>query len=175
MDNQDTDIGFYGVLGRATESSSEITLRFYAYAFSEMEGERCVFTIHFKQPAFSGIEVEKLLGQEVELSVFSDYVEVNDIFGDDTSKLVAKSIITEWQPYDLHDYVQRVRGLNLSNGQLSSDLSRSRNKNSKAIALATELMRRAEIKSEASEELRSKQLAAIDVLQRMLTHLKQDD
>lgn len=177
MSTNPESLGFEGVLGRATLTANEAVLRLYEYSFlAKVDGEATpVFVARFRQPLFSEADIAPVFGAEVEIVLFEDRAEISEIYGDKQVVLRATSIVGQRAAYDFEDYVARVRQLDEAYAQLSGDLLKARKKDHEGHKLVIELLRRAEIKSAASEGMGQRQAAAIAVLQRLLKHFSAED
>lgn len=103
-------------------------------------------------------------------------MEVHDVFAGTTATLGAKTVTAEWAGYDGEDFRQRVDQLNGENDRLHGDLARLIMKDQRGLALTRELLRRAEIKAGASDDdLRARQSAALEVLERLVRPFESDD
>jgi hypothetical protein len=175
MSEQADRVDFYGVLGRVALKNGAANLRFYPFAFSTTPDVKCVFVAKFEGVSFQEREVAPLLGEEVEVTVFADRAEVFGVFQGTATILRANSVAVDWSPYDTEDFVRRVGELDAAYKNLNAALTKAVQKNRKALELTRELLRRAEVKADASEDLKARQTAAIAVLERLLRQLESDE
>ena len=163
---------YYGVLARARFGENHAVLRFCSFTFDTNPDGKPIYEVTLDQPAFGEADLEPFLGQEVEFSRVSEPAQIHDIFAGLTLDLVASRSVATVQPYDRKDYADRVAQLDLLNDQLSKDLQYVRSRLSKVQSTAIELLRRAEIKSAGSADLKRLQAPAIEVLRRILSDLE---
>ncbi|WP_339913599.1 hypothetical protein [uncultured Brevundimonas sp.] len=166
---------FYGVLGRVTVLGRDVELRVYPFTFSTKPGDKVVLVVRFEAAGFEEAEVSEKIGEEVEGTVFPDRAEVHQVFAGTTTNLRAKAVTVEWAGYDGEDFRQRVDQLTGENDRLHRDLTRLTMKDRRGHTLTRELLRRAEIKAVASDALRTRQSAALGVLERLVQHFESDD
>lgn len=166
---------FCGVLGRSTSRDTTIELRFYPQAFSMAPDGKYVLVVTFDDPSFQESEVTPLLGEEIEGSIFPDRAEILTVFQSLDLTLRAREISAEWCTYDAADFVRRVDELDAAHERLNSALTKAAQKNRKTAELVKELLRRANIKAQASEEQAEKQAAAIAVLERLIRQIESDE
>lgn len=175
MDNSSSPLELYGVPGRVIASDGDVELRLYPFAFSTAPDDKVVLVVRFETAAFGEAEIVGTLGEEVEVIVFPDRVEMHDVFAGTTATLKAKAVTAEWAGYDGEDFRQRVDQLNGETERLNRDLARLIAKDRRGLALTQELLRRAEIKAGASDDLKARQGAALGVLERLIGHFESDD
>jgi len=175
MNDEVGQLGFYGILGRATSQDDAIQLRFYPHAFSTAPDGKYVLVATFHAPSFEQSEMAALVGEEVEGTFFNDRAEIIAIFQSLTLTLRARVVSTEWRSYDAADFVRRVDELDAAYERLNSALTKAVQKNRKSTELANELLRRAHIKAQASAEQAEKQASAMAVLERLIHQLDSDD
>lgn len=168
-------IEFYGALGRTDVSSTRANLRFYPYAFSLDRDARVVFSVDFLEPRFDAAAVAAFDTEELfEIAVFSSRLEFSTFYTSTPNILAAGSVQGQWMPYDVDDYLQRIRQMETSLEETSRELARASRKNTKGAELSRELLRRAELKSDASDNMRSRQAAAIALLKRFTRYFEDD-
>lgn len=163
---------YYGVLGRVQAHVHHITLRFYPFALLTHGNQNVVLEARFQTPGFDIAEVDRFVGQEVEFLAQSDSAEINDVFAGEGVTLKASSVTTDWCPYDVDDYRNAADKLERYQATLQNDLYDARRKNDRIKSIATELLRRAEIKAATSSEFKRIQTPAIEVLHRILGELE---
>jgi hypothetical protein len=129
----------------------------------------------FEGASFQEAEIAPLLGEEVEVTIFPDRAEVFGVFQGSVTMLRADTVVVEWSSYDTNDFVRRVGELDAAYENLNAALTKAVQKNRKALELTRELLRRAEVKADASEDLKARQAAAIAVLERLLRQLESDE
>ncbi|MBT9446938.1 MAG: hypothetical protein IV086_14655 [Hyphomonadaceae bacterium] len=168
-------VGFYGVLGRVAIEGGGAELRFYPFAFSNAPDGTDVFVATFEHVSFQEADIGPFVGEEVEVEVFPDRAEVVPIFDGRTLVLRAEKVVADWVAYDKEDYVRRIDSLDTAFERLNLALSKAVQKNRKSLDLMKELLRRAEVKAAASDELRVRQASAIAVLSRLIQQLESDD
>ena len=151
-------------------------LRFYPFVFSTKPDAKCVYTVKFDGAGFSQPEAASLIGHEVEVTVFPDRAELLDWFdGQEPTILKAGSVVADWSAYDNQDLLEHVIRLNDEVERLNLAYNKAYRKNGRGLALARELMRRAEIKAAASDDHRIRQAPATAVLERLITHFESQD
>lgn len=175
MAGQTDGVGFYGVLGRAVLEGGGAELRFYPFAFSNAPDGTDVFVATFEHVSFQEADIDPFVGEEVEVGVFPDRAEIVPIFDGRTLVLRAKKVVANWVAYDKEDYVLRVNSLDAAHERLNLELTKAVQKNRKGLDLTRELLRRAEMKAAASDDLRERQASAIAALTRLLHQLESDD
>ena len=167
---------FYGVLGRATLQAGKAELRFYPFEFSTTPDAKCVFVAKFDAAGFRETEIASLIGQEVEVTLFPERAELFDPYdGEVPTILRAGSVVAAWSAYDTQDFMDRAVRLNAEVERLGVAYNDAFRKDRRGLALTLELMRRAEIKAAASDDLKARQAAAIAVLERLLAHFESKD
>lgn len=174
MTEQSENNAFYGYLGRAVITSDRADLRFYEYDFSTEPDAKPVFVVQFTKPGFGEDEISALLDCEVEVEVFEDRAEMKEVYGNKFAILRGTSVSADRTVYDTEDYVRRVRQLDALYARQNVELVSLRKKILEGRYLINELLRRAEIKAAASEELRQRQTAAIAVLERLLSYFENE-
>jgi hypothetical protein len=175
MSDQTDRVDFYGVLGRIALTDDNAELRFYPFSFSTTRDAKCVFVVKFEGAQFQEAEIRPLVGEEVEVTLFTDRVEVFGDFQGGATVLRANKVVAEWSTYDTEDFVRRVGELEAANERLDRSFTKAVQKNRKALDLARELLRRAEVKAAASDDLKVRQAAAIAVLTRLLRPFESDE
>ena len=163
---------FSGSLGRATVTSAFAELRFYSFDFSTETSAKPVFAVCFDEPRFTADDVNKLMNEDAEITVFHDRVEVLGLELEDSVVLHARSVTASWASYDTGDFVQRVRQLDEAYARTRDELTPALMRNHKIHLLIIELLRRAELKAASSTELGMRQAAAISVLKRVLRQIE---
>ena len=148
-------------------------LRFYPFRFSTTPDAECVFVAKFNAARFAEAEIASLIGQELEVSLLPDHAEVFDPYdGESPTILRASSVTAIWRAYDARDFMEHAIRLNAEVEAINLALGDAVRKDRRGLALTQELMRRAEIKSVASDDHRARQAAAIAVLERLLAHFE---
>lgn len=175
MSEQTDRVDFYGVLGRVALKGGAGNLRFYPFAFSAVPDVKCVFVAKFEGASFTEAEIAPLLGEEVEVTIFADRAAVFGVFQGSVTILRADTVAVDWSSYDTEDFVRRVGELDTACEDLNAALTKVVQKNRKALELTRELLRRAEVKADASEDLKARQAAAIAVLERLLRQFESDE
>ncbi len=176
MDEPPEHADFYGVLGRVTMQAGNAELRFYPFVFSTTPDAKCVFVAKFDAAGFRETEIGSLIGQEVEVTLFPDRAELFDPYdGEVPTILRAGSVVAAWSAYDNQDFMEHAIKLNDEVERLNLVFINADRKDRRGLALTRELMRRAEIKAAASDDLKARQAAAIAVLERLLTHFENKD
>jgi len=168
-------IDFYGVLGRTDVSPTRANLRFYPYSFSLDLEAKVVFSVDLVDPDFEAAALAALETNEIcEIAVFQKRLEYSTYYAESANILSAGSVQGQWLPYDPVDYLQRIRQLELHVEESDRALAKAVRKNTTGAELTRELLRRAELKAAASDELRSRQAAAISLLKRFTRHFEDD-
>jgi len=163
---------FYGELWRANFEPGRAVLRFYQFAFDADVATPTVYEVTFLQPSFSYNDIEPFFEQEVQFSKTGDGALLHGSFTGEERLLVASSVTAQWQGYDIQDYINRIKQLDIMNAQLHGDLRIAHGKLNKVTSTAIELLRRAEIKAAASPERQKSQSPALEVLNRILFELE---
>jgi hypothetical protein len=168
-------VEFYGVLGRTGVSAARANLRFYPYEFSLDLEAKAVFSVDLLEPRFDAAALAALDTHEIfEIAVFSDRLEFSTHYTTTPNVLTAASVHGQWLAYDADDFLQHIRQLETRLEESGHALANAARKNDKGAELTRELLRRAELKSDASDELRSRQAAAIVLLKRFIRHFEDD-
>jgi hypothetical protein len=167
---------FYGVLGRVTINAGDAELRFYPFVFSPETDAKCVFVVKFELADFDEAKVTPRIGQELDVTILPNRAELFDPHEDEVpTRLGAASVVATWGAYDHRDLVEHTVKLTEEFDRLNAAFCKGQEKDRRGLAITQELMRRAEIKSAASEDQKIRQAAAIAVLGRLLTHFEGGD
>jgi len=165
---------FYGVLGKITSRDGEVALRFYPFVFSTEIDARPVFSVRFEGPRFAASEIKTLVDRELEITVWVNRAELYDVFDGEMIVLEAKSVTAGSATYDSEDFAHRIQKLDAEYEHLNRRIVQLVGKQRKLESVTDELLRRAQIKAAASDEHRTRQAAAIDVLKRIARELAGD-
>jgi hypothetical protein len=166
---------FYGTLGRVEVTSAHALLRVYPFCFLSDVAEP-VFEISVDDPSFTETDLRFLLDGEIEVLVYTDYVQIDEVLEGHVSRtLRGKRSSAIHQPYDLRDYAERVAALDTYNAERSVALSKALRKLDRLKSVGKELVRRAEIKAHVSYDHSLRQAGAIEALQRILAELELDE
>ena len=158
-----------GVLSRCVFGDDRAELRLSPFAVS-LEEAQPVWSLVFDEPGFDAADVEPYLDSEVDIEVFDYKVVLNNIWQQTQQVLSAGTLSVERVSYDTTDLELYVRTLLAENERLNSNLRAATAKDNQGRSLLRELLRRAEIKAAASDHLRERQAAAIEVLKRLQAH-----
>ena len=165
------NLEFYGFLGRASFSQNIAHLRFYEhFVFAENEVTP-VFEVTFNDPQFHQADIDDLRGAEGDVVIFSDRVDIGLGNRQTSTSLRAKNVSFEKVGYDEVDLRDQVALLSKHNAELQVSLRSARKRNVDAFKFAIELLRRAEIKAIASEDLKLKHQAAVTALEQIVQRL----
>lgn len=167
-------IDFHGYLGRASVTTERADLRFYEYDFYDKPNSTPVVLAQFVNPQFVETDVIPLLDTEVELTIFEDRAEINDIYGGRVKVLRGNPVSASHVAYDIDDYAKRASSFNNELERLHVEIRDQRSRNVEAHKLVNELLRRAEIKAGGNQHLRESQASAIAVLERLLRHFENE-
>ena len=159
-----------GVLSRCTANGNSVELRLSPFAFSLDPNSQPVWVLSFSEPAFDIKTVEAYLDKEIDIEVFHEQVAIYDVWDGTDQSVSAKKVTVTNVSYDSEDFQRYVQKLEAEIERLQVGLRVANTKNDKGRAIVVELLRRAEIKAAASDHLRERQAAAIEVLQRLQTH-----
>lgn len=159
-----------GVLSRCTANGSFVELRLSPFAFSSEPDAKPIWVLAFSEPSFDVEAVEAYLDNEVDIEVFDQHVIIYDVWARTDQLLVAAKVTTTKVGYDNEDFQHYSRRLEAEIEHLQVSLRTANAKNEKGRAIVVELLRRAEIKADASDHFRERQAAAIEVLKRLQTH-----
>ena len=164
-----------GHIGRINFAGDVAEMRVYPYVFPVDPTEKRVLAIRFDGPQFSAEDLRRLEDWELDTAVFPDYVEFNDYCEGRHVILRARAVIAEWVMHDIADYRARVMQLDTVCASYGKEAAQARKRLGGARTLTFELLRRAEIKSAASDEQKHRQAAAIEALHRLRTHFDGED
>lgn len=159
-----------GVLSRFTTNGSSVELRLSPFAFSSEPDARPVWVLAFAEPAFDVKAVEAYLDNEVDIEVFDHQAIVYDVWAGTEQSLGAAKVTVTKVGFDTADFERYSQRLETEIEHLQVSLRTANTKNDKGRAIVVELLRRAEIKADASDHFRERQAAAIEVLKRLQTH-----
>lgn len=159
-----------GVLSRFTVNHSSVELRLPPFAFSLEPDAQPVWVLAFSEPAFDVNAVEAYLDQEVDIEVFDQQVIVYDVWAGNDQTLGAARVTVTKVGYDNADFQRYSQRLETEIEHLQVHCRTANTKNDKGRAIVVELLRRAEIKADASDHFRERQAAAIEVLKRLRNH-----
>jgi len=159
-------------VARAVMQPGEAHLRLHEFNFALEPDATPVVVVRFVRPGFDIQALEALIGVEVAMSLFEDRAEITHLYEGTVTVLRADSVSAEAAADDTQDYLERIRELDEAVARLHADLRNASHKEHGALSLAIELLRRAEIKAAASEDLMSRQAAAIAVLERLIRHYR---
>jgi hypothetical protein len=171
----DQTSGFYGILGRVRFEDDRATLRFGPFGFVLDTESKPVLEVVFQQPDFDAKDVERFIGEEVDVDVSSVPAQIEHVFSGETQQLAAREVRAQWQSHDMQDYVDRIAQLEAHSAQDWKETRDLRLRLGKAESFAAEMLRRAEIKAGVSAEHARLQGSAITVLNQMLNVLKDDE
>lgn len=159
-----------GVLSRCTFGDTQVELRLSAFDFSLEPGARPVWSLVFLEPNFDATALQAYLDDEVDIDVFDQQAILHNVWRDNQQVLSAASLTVEKVSYDTDDLYRYIGKREIEIEHLHSSLRAARTKDDQGRVILRELLRRAEIKAAASDHLRERQLAAIDVLKRLQAH-----
>jgi len=166
---------FYGTLGRVELTPAHALLRVYPFGFLADVTEP-VFEVSVDQPCFSETDLRCLLDGEIEVSVYTDYVQIDEVLeGHVSLTLRGNKTSAAHRPYDLRDYAERVAVLDMYNAERSVELTKALRKLNRLKSVGEELVRRAEIKAHVSHDQSLRQAGAIEALRRILAELELDE
>lgn len=173
MSESEDDTFFYGVLGRVTVQDGDTELRFYPFTFEMNPAVNPVFGVTLTAARFGQADIASRIGAEMEVAAYGDRVEIVDIFDSAAAIVIhAQPVAVRWSPYDMDDLRGHIQTLNKDCESKGAALSDALRTHREGVAIMRELLRRAEIKSAASDTLKASQAAAISVLQRLLGHFE---
>ena len=159
-----------GVFSRCVFDDGQAELRLTPFAFSPEATP--VWSLVFAQPSFDVAALQTFLDNEVEVEVFDQHAILYDVWQQTQQRLSGAKLTVDHVGYDTADLGLHVRTLEAHIEALHSSLRAAREKDEQGRAILRELLRRAKIKAAASDHLRERQTAAIDVLKRLLTHFE---
>lgn len=159
-----------GILSRCSFSKGQAEVRVSPYVFSLDADEQPIWLLVFREPKFDITTVQVYLDNEIEIEVFDQQVILYDVWRGDQQVLGAARLIVDQVGYDTADFQSYLQRLETEIKHLQSNLRTANAKNDQGRAILQELLRRAEIKAAASDHLRERQSAAIEVLKRLQTH-----
>ena len=165
---------FYGSLGRVTPTATGFSLRVYPFLFQNDPNLECVYLVEAKGTRISADQISSLLGKEIEITVSTTSVLIDEWLTQRETVMPAKNATARFVTYDLQDFVDRVTGLENAWKQEYSERVKAERKLSNISALLEELSRRANIKSNANDEQQTLQAAALRILDRLRTELESD-
>ncbi len=170
MAEQPDTLGYYGVLGRVNFDGARLDFRVYPIDFKATAPEAVVFAVSVAGDELDIDQVRATSGEEVEVSVFEDRLEMFVLFAGATISLKGK-VASALVHYDLDDFIGRVIQLEAEYQRLNSSLHKATQKDRNLLAFTQELLRRAQIKSAASDEQQTRQAAAVSALERIIRKL----
>ena len=129
-----------------------------------------VWALVFEKPKFDATTVQPYLNAEVEIEIFERRATVFCFWPQAELDLGGTSLKVTQTSYDTADLLLHVRNLEGRIDDLDGRLRAAKTKDKEGRAILRELHRRAEIKSAASDHLRERQAAAVEVLKRLRTH-----
>lgn len=156
------------VLSRCIFDGELAELRVTPFAIAQ--DERPVWSLVFEKPKFEAASIQPYLNAEVELEIFDQSVKVFCFWPEAELELVGAALNVTQTRYDKVDLLLYLRNLEDHIDDLKRKLRSANNKEEEGRAILRELYRRAEIKAAASDHLRERQAAAIEVLKRLRTH-----
>ena len=165
---------FYGSLGRVTPTVTGFLLRVYPFLFQNDPSLECVYLVEAQDTNVSANQISSLLGEEIEITVSTKSVLIDEVLTQRETTITAKNAIARFVTYDLQDFVDRVTGLENAWKQENSERVKAKRKLSNISALMEELARRANIKSNANNEQQMQQAAALRILDRLRAELVSD-
>lgn len=164
---------YWGVLGRINFDGKRLDLRFYPFAFNASGTEAAVLAVSVAPTQIDIEQVKAFQGEEVEVSVFEDRLEIfSELSG--TTTLLQGTVASALVHYELDDFIGRIIQLDAEYGRLSSSLHKVTQRERDLLAFTEELLRRAQIKSAASDEQHTRQAAAVSVLERIIRKLREN-
>jgi hypothetical protein len=173
--NDKTIKEFYGTLGRVVMTSTHALLRVYPFGFLTDVTEP-VFEISVDQPCFTETDLRCLLDGEIEVLVYTDYVQIDEVLeGQVSLTLRGNKTSAAYRPYDLRDYAERVAVLDRYSAERFVELTKARRKLDRLKSVSEELVRRAGIKAHVSHDHSLRQAGAIEALRRVLAELELDE
>lgn len=161
-----------GVLARTGAADGRLTLRLRPHIIPAALDGPCVTVVTFEDPAFTERDLAPFVGQEVQVLARGTRAELFELF-DPGPPLVlqAASIDIRQEAPDHRDLMERITALAGEVDHLQASLNEARKDVENGRRHVRELLRRARIKSAASEEHAVRQSAAVDALQQVLRHL----
>jgi len=168
-------IEYHGALVRVVFTPGRATMRFLESFEPDLKQDDPVMVLTFAEPAFGEAELPEFLGDDVHLVIGPQRVDVAELYGDRTAALAAKEVSVARSVYDIEDLKMFLRRSAEQAKRNWRDLRQARHTINEGTNLIVELLRRAEIKSAASDALGEKQAAAVAVLKRLLVHFKARD
>jgi hypothetical protein len=165
---------FCGILGRVETSGDDMLLRLYPWSFDANPTLKPVFQVCFHKPNFEAEILRPFELEELDLEVHSSHADLWTYAQAEPTRLVAASVEQCWQPYAIVDLAERIGQLDRILAETGAALGAARRRAEKTHSLIAELIRRAEIKADASPELRAREAAVISALQRVLAKLGEE-
>lgn len=146
-------------------------MRFYPFSFRNEPALKCVLEIELVEASVTVEQITALIGQEVGVTVLESSVLIDGTLNLLEVSIDATKIRTAHVPYDLRDFSERVMGVENALQREHEELRLAEAKLSTFSKLVDELKRRAAIMSNASEDQRNAQAAALRVLDRLEAQL----
>lgn len=159
-----------GVLSRCTFNDTQAEVRLSPFGFSLEPDAQPVWSLVFLEPDFDAAAVQTYLDKEVDIEVFDQRVILHDVWRETQQVLGAATLAVNKVCFDTDDLHLYIRKLEAEVEHLHGSLRTARTKDDQGRVILRELLRRAEIKAAASDHLRERQAAAIEVLKRSLAH-----
>ncbi len=159
-----------GVLSRCTFGDIQAELRLSPFALSLEPDAQPVWSLVFLEPNFDATAVQAFLDNEVDIEVHDQRAVLYDVWRETQQVLGAARLTVEKVSLDTSDLHRYICKLETEIGHLHSSLRTARTKDQQGRVILRELLRRAEIKAAASDHLRERQVAAVEVLKRLQAH-----
>ncbi|MBI1685490.1 hypothetical protein [Caulobacter hibisci] len=165
-------IKFCGFYSRCAFAHGQAEIRFHPLEFTQDPDARPVWSLVFEDVDFDASALEGFSDSEegIEVEIYDRHAIFHDAWSDTRQTLSAKRLAAIEVAYDAAELHERMRQLKDEIAHLHDDLRNALTKDIQGRALLRELLRRAEIKAAASDHLRERQSAAIEVLKRLTTH-----
>lgn len=175
MNDENATIDFCGVLARVSLADVTADLFFFPWAFDATPGKRPILRVNIRNPALLPADFEGLLREGVEIAIQGNRLDIWRETDHGQVALDVEVLSTEWVAYGLEDYVERVNQLDERLARQWDELRGAEKKIDVAIKLSHELIRRAGLKGQHSEEMRARQGEAVRVLRRIIDTLEERD
>lgn len=164
---------FCGILGGVVENDETLIARFYPWTFTAYPDETPVFQIAMVRPAFDPGVLKAFEREELDVEVFPDRITIQSSPDHEPTTLVAADIVVSWERYTSGDLCERITLLDELLRQSDAAFSGARRRIEATQTLIAELIRRADIKAEASPDLEAREAAVKSILQRVLARLNE--
>ncbi len=163
-------IEFSGLYSRCVFADGRAEIRIHPFGFVQDPDAKPVWSLVFEAPDFQASALEGFSDDELEVEIFDRHAVLHDIWSDTRRTLSAERLTAIEAAYDAADLREYIQAREERISQLHDSLRTAHAKDNQGRVILRELLRRAQIKAAASDHLRERQAAAIEVLKRLTNH-----